>query len=479
MKKRKKKKGLLIGCLFLVALAALYVLVLVWNNREETKNGTEETVTLLSMNRDEIATISYTREDGTYHFVNVNNTWFSEEQPEETLSQSYLVNIRNLFTGTDAEAVVDTKTQNLENYGLDKPSYILSAMTADGKEQTLYIGNLNTSVGQYYAYTNTVEGIYLISKKVVTNIGYSLSEMISTGNLPSFSAENTSVFRQNWNGEIFSLEKKNESVYDISDVLGWFITTGFDHEIGCGASALETLFSDIAELELRKTAAVDVTETDLTQYGLDVPTGSLYLEYTDSSSEEMKIFELLIGDITDGNYYFVKEAQSSKVFTMDKDLLDDILNRTKYDYVYRYPLIVNVRTVERIIFKEAETTYDLSVRTDTASAEDSSTSVNLIYSYQGKELEEDLQAAASSLYSSIISLEAERVVDPPEELGEQLDFSITFERNKEPEKVEVLFYEYNSSYYLCSVNGDAMYLINLRNLENYKNQIFAALDSFE
>ena len=195
----KKKKGLLIGGGLLFLLAALYALVLVMNQKQ-AEEKTEEKVTLLSMERDEIVKISYTNKEGTYHFRNVNRNWISEEKPEETLSQSYLVNIRNVFTGLDAEGVVDTKTQNLENYGLDNPSYILMAATEtiEGEvkeEQILYIGTYNSSIDQYYAYTNTREGIYLISKRPVTYIEYSVSDMISTENIPYMAADTVSVYR--------------------------------------------------------------------------------------------------------------------------------------------------------------------------------------------------------------------------------------------------------------------------------------------
>lgn len=478
MKKKKKNKGLLIGLLALILLAVLYGLVLVMN-RKETEIVSEDTVTLLSMNRNDIVKISYTKEDGTYTFDYIDNYWVSEEQPEETLSQSYLVNIRNLFGGTDAEGVVDTKTQNLENYGLDKPSYVLTAATAAGEEQTLCIGNFNSSVNQYYAYASTVEGVYLISQRVVTYLGYSLNDMISAESLPDMSGDNITKFVQTWNGETISLERKNGSEYDASDVLIWFMTTGFHHEVGCSTSMLETLFTDVSELSYRKTAATEVAEADLAQYGLAAPAGSLYIEYTDSDSGNTQSFELLIGDLTEDNYYYVKEAQGDKVFTMAQDALDDILENTKYDYVYRYPAIVNVRTVTHVILKDTGVTCDLGVVTESTAKENGSTAEDFVYSYNGKELSEDLQSVASTLYSTIISMGAERIVDQQEELGKQLDFSITFERNKEPEKVEVLFYEYNSSYYLCSVNGDAIYLINQRNLDEYKNQIFAVLDSFE
>lgn len=479
MKKKKKNKGLLLGCLLLVLLGAVYALVLGFN-REESENVTDKKVTLLSMSWKEIVKLSYQNKEGVYHFQNVNDNWISEEEPEETLSQSYLVNIRNVFTGLDAESVVETKTQNLENYGLDQPSYILCAVSEDGKEQTLYIGDLNSSVDQYYAYTNMTEGVYLISKKPVSYVEYRLSDMISTKNIPYMAADTVSVYRHTWNGETISLEKKEEgSVYDASDVLIWFLTTGFSHEIGCSTSVLEKLFEDTANLAYRKTAASGVTEADLAQYGLAEPAGSLYMEYVDSDSGKAGVYELWIGDITEEKYYYVMEAQSDKVYTMEKDALDSILNNTKYDYVYRYPAIVNVRTVDRVIFQTEGAAYELAVRTENQAAENGTTDTSYIYSYLGKDLSKEQQTIAGALYSAIISLGAERIVDPPEELGELIDFSILFERKKEPETVEILFFEYNSSYHLCSVNGDAIYLIDQRDLESYKNQIFAVLDSFE
>ncbi len=479
MKKKKKNKGLLIAGLLLVLLAVVYLVILTVNQKKP-EDVTEEKVTLLSMNRDEIFKISYQNKSGTYYFQNQNNTWVSEDEPEETLSQSYLVNIRNVFTGLDAESVVDTKTQNLENYGLDQPTYMMRAESETGEEQILYIGDFNSSVDQYYAYTNTKEGIYLISKRPVTYIEYRLSDMISTKNIPYMAADTVSVYRHTWNGETISLEKKEEgSFYDASDVLIWFLTTGFAHEVGCSTSVLEKLFENTAELAYRKTAASGVTAADLAQYGLENPAGSLYIEYLDSETGEEKVYELFIGDASDEQNYYVMEAQSDKVYTMSKESLENILGNTKYDYVYRYPAIVNVRTVDRIIFQSEGVSYELAVRTEEKTDENGKTKTDYIYSYQGKELTEEQQATASSLYSGIISLGAERIVDQPEELGEALDFSILFERNKEPEKVEILFYPYNSSYYLCSVNGDAIYLINQRDLEGYQSQIFAVLQSFE
>lgn len=478
-KNKKKNKGLLIGSFLLLLLAALYALILVVN-RENAEKETKETITLLSMNRDEITKISYTNPEGTYRFQNVNHNWVSEEEPEETLSQSYLVNIRNIFTEFDAESIVDTKTQNLETYGLDKPSYSLTATTEAGEEQTLYIGMLNSSVDQYYAYTNTREGIYLISKRPVTYISYRLSDMISTKNIPYMAPDTVSVYRHTWNGETISLEKKEEgSIYDASDVLIWFLTTGFSHEVGCSTSVLEELFENTAKLAYRKTVASGVTETDLGQYGLDTPTGSLYIEYIDSDSGEEKVYELFIGNLSEDQLYYVMEAQSDKVYTMSKEDLENIVENTKYDYVYRYPAIVNIKTVDQIVFKNEGITYQLAIRAEEKTEENGTTTTDYIYSYQGKELGEEQQSTASSLYSGIISLGAERIVDQPEELGEPIDFSILFERNSEPKQVEVLFYPYNSSYYLCSVNGDAIYLINQRDLEGYKSQIFAVLNSFE
>lgn len=478
-RRKKKNNGLWIACLLLVILAGCYALVLVMN-REKPTEVNEEKVILLSMKREEIAQISYQNKEGTYSFQNVNNNWVSREEPHETLSQSYLVNIRNLFTGLEAESVVEVQTQNLENYGLDRPSYRVTAFTETGEGQTLFIGDLNTSVDQYYAYTDTKEGVYLISKKAAAYLDYRLSDMISTQNIPYMAAETVSVYRYTWKGETISLEKKEEgSLYDASDVLIWFLTTGFSHEVGCSTSALQELFENTAKLAYQKTVASGVTEADLGAYGLAEPAGRLYMEYVDSDSGEEKVYELLIGEEAEEQNYFVKEAQSDKVYTMAKEALEDILNHTKYDYVYRYPAIVNVRTVDQVIFQKEGVSYDLAVRTEQKTAENGSIHENFVYSYQGKELPEEQQASASSLYSGIISLEAERIVDPPEELLEPIDFSITFKRKKEPETVEILFYPYNSSYYLCSINNDAIYLINQRDLENYKNQIFAVLQTFE
>ena len=83
-----------------------------------------------------------------------------------------------------------------------------------------------------------------------------------------------------------------------------------------------------------------------------------------------------------------------------------------------------------------------------------------------------------SLYRSIISINAEKVIDIEEEEKEWLDFQVTFKRNDEKEDIVLKFAVYDANFYLASVNGEARYLVNKRDFENYKSTILEGFQKF-
>ena len=122
-------------------------------NQKQAEEKTEEKVTLLSMERDEIVKISYTNKEGTYHFRNVNRNWISEEKPERNiLCRNHItytiLNISNTAKLSYRKTIASGVTEaDLAQYGLDVPtgSFYMEYKDSDTGEESVYellIGNL-------------------------------------------------------------------------------------------------------------------------------------------------------------------------------------------------------------------------------------------------------------------------------------------------------------------------------------------------
>ena len=480
----KKKKTIFILGIFLVLLIGVYGIIIMNNKKqkeeETTQTETQETKTLLNLNKEDIVKLSYIKENNIMEFEKKEDTWIYTSNPELPLLQNYLTNMISIFTNLAATRTIEETTNNLNEYGLEKPAYTITVTTSDQKQTTLYLGIKNPITSDYYAYIDGVEGVYTIGSDRFSYFDYPLYEMAQADIFPTIDSSSIDELSLTWNGQEIKLETLEESSYDSSNLISWYLTSPFEHEIAADSSLIDTQLQKIENIMYAKLAAFQsspFTEEQLEEMGFTNPKGKISFHYIDSKTGtlEQKSYTMLIGNSDGGECYYAMEEGSNKVNFIGASTIDSIMSYTANDYIYKYFALVNIETVDEVLVQEEDMIFRLKDIPKTSSGENQSGEEE---STTIEEEQEQRESEIRSLYRSIISINAEKVIDIEEEEKEWLDFQVTFKRNDEKEDIVLKFAVYDANFYLASVNGEARYLVNKRDFENYKSTILEGFQKF-
>ena len=454
--KKKKKKTLVLLCVCLVILVGAYAAVMVYNQKEtnqEQETVADDTVKILET-EGTISEIKVESQDGTMNFILKDDVWYEESNPDFNIRQSSLLNMAGVFTKLVATHTIEQNTENLADYGLDKPRYVLTGTTAEGKKAVLYVGMQNTVTSEYYVYTDEIPGVYTAG---AASINYFTRDMMDFAELPEYpyvTEGNFLSLETKNNGEHMKAEVLSESDYDMSGLLMWYVTEPFEHEYVAHTTTLDTILSAVSELSYSKAAAFNASAGELEAMGLAEPVKELAFTYKESETEsenakdETLSYHLYIGNDNGNGYYYVQEKDSKLVMLMNKSSLDTILAYTSKDIVNKYFALINIDSVDSVeIVLDDKSEYTMNP--------------------PSSEEKDNASEKLKDLYQSIISVHAEKVVDSYTGTLSMLPLSVTFHRNVDPKTYKIEFAEYDTSYYLAVVDGEGIYLVNKRDYDQY------------
>ncbi|MBP3544502.1 MAG: DUF4340 domain-containing protein, partial [Lachnospiraceae bacterium] len=218
--KKKKTRTLVLLCVFLAALVGVYAALMAYNSNEEKKKmeqmmtaSTEETLTIavldgtvseVKMESDE-RTLEFALKDGVW--VEVNNEGFN-------VTQSAMNNLTAAFTGLSTTHTVEENTENLAEYGLDNPRFVLTGKNTDGKEAVIYVGMQNAVTSEYYIYTEAVPGVHTVAAVSINYFARNLMDFAEIPDYPYVTEGNFVSFATVNGEERMKAEILTESAYD-------------------------------------------------------------------------------------------------------------------------------------------------------------------------------------------------------------------------------------------------------------------------
>lgn len=293
----KQKKSLTILILVFAGLLALYAGITFYQKKHSASDRSSSK--LIIKNMDSITSISYNNGQDL-SFVKKNGTWYYGEDSEYPLEQNYLKNIASQFQ--NIEAVRKLKNgDSLSDYGLKQPAYTIKVKDKKGKETTYYIGN--AAGDNYYLTLDDKADIYTVSSDLLTNLSYSLNDMLKVDTFPTLSTGNLKKVVVTKNGKNTTYTSKTKNTLD--NIAG-----------GLGVFA----FGDCQNYSVK--------EKELSKYGLDEKSRiTVKINYKDTDTKKAKTLTLYMGskDKNKENYY-VRLKNSKMVYLSDADVVKNILN---------------------------------------------------------------------------------------------------------------------------------------------------------
>ena len=323
-----KKNGrtlIILGAVLVVILGA-YIGVTVYNNAQAQKEADKaKSARLWGDGRGAPAAISYTVGDKTLSFTLEGGTWTVTDDRAFPLNQSSLTSLASSLQSLAAVRTLDTAAP-LSTYGLDAPSYTLTASDAGGNSLTLLIGAENG--GNYYAMAKDGSQIYTIASTLVTSLKPDLLGMITLESIHSLTSTNIDTLAVSSGAASLTLNKHLNK----DGTTTWFIAEGdtftpADAFIPKTASEttpaklVDGAVSGLSGVRFSSCAAYKPDAEALKAFGLDTPQLTVKVDYTDITNQGTLDQKSTSGSVSleigaqlpDGSGYYARLPGSQQV----------------------------------------------------------------------------------------------------------------------------------------------------------------------
>lgn len=421
-----------------------------------------------------------------------------------------LGNISNLL----ADKIVVEEAEDLDEYGLDKPTLVVTVTSDDNTKVELTIGD-SLGVGSgYYAKLADKNTVYAVSEGIYSAFNHTQTEMISIEEFPVITTTNiTNISVTKDNNPIFKADY-DQSAADAGEYNAWNISKPYKTIQKGNPTNFDSYFESYSSVSLSE--CVDYKGSDLSKYGLDNPSATIDLSYytettensanmeedsvstdmtsdtstTSTSGEEASTNEekqeattvrtdhkvkILVGDKNDdGEYYIQVKADGREyenaVYTIATSAIDAMLDINPYDYVNNLVQLVDITSLDHLTVQANGKTYTLAVtpnpdkKTETKDeADDSQDSVSSdevsdsLYYYNGNKVEEK---EFKNLYQDLIGITT--VGEIKKEVSDSTPvYEFDFTRNSDSlEELHVSYLPYDGvNFYRVSINGEENFLV--------------------
>lgn len=292
----RQKKTMIILILVFAGLLALYAGIIFSQKSKSAKKSSSSRLIVKNLNS--ITSISYNNGQDL-SFVKRNGIWYCENDSEYPLEQSYIRTLASQFQKVAAVRKLENG-DSLSDYGLKHPAYTIKVKDKTGTKTTYYIGD--ASGDNYYLTLDDKSAIYTVSADLLSNLSYSLKDMMKTDTFPTLSSGNLKkVVVTNGSKKKTYTSKSKDDMDSIAGGLGVFT------------------FGDCQDYSVKNNA--------LSKYGLDSKSRiSVDITYKDTDTKKTKNLTLYIGSKDkDKENYYVQLKGSKMVYLSDADVVKNIL----------------------------------------------------------------------------------------------------------------------------------------------------------
>ena len=499
---KKKSMNLITAVAVLVVLSGAYVGVKTYvAKQEENEEEEEEKTQVFSISSEDVQSIKFVidKKEGT--FEKNNDEWVKSDERDFPVDQDKLTEAIGSLDNVEADRVLDNVTDTTE-YGLDDPTNTITVTDKDGKETVLHVGMENESTSQYYVENGTDESkIYVVADSVFQPFMKTLYDYAKAGTFPVIDSSTVSNVTVDENDDSYTLTK--------DDTTGLWNIQDQDGSEKADSAKVSSLTSSIASIAYG--SFVNYNCTDLSEYGLDKPYGTITIDYqeeveaesdssedvsaadsteddasandsteedtsvTDSAEEDTSMTDsadtqtrmvnremtILVGDQSDDDGRYVMVNNSKEIYTISNDTLSVFLGKTKEDFWDMTVSYLSVNNLERLQAEYQGETHVIDVSRETSednSDDDSSTTSTTTLSYQLDGTELDDSTPFTTFYNKLINMTGQKRLTEKYENNNKPDFNVEL-TDVDGEKTEIAYYQYDTNFY-AAVVGQKVYLVN-------------------
>lgn len=302
-------KGLKSTIALAVVLAGLgaYIYFVSWK-QPDTPDAGKKTDKVFTVAADKIQEIKITNAAGEAVTAKKNGAaWALAEPAPAPADEAEIGTITNALSSADIVRVVDENPTNLNDYGLSNPRIAVSFKAEGDKDfRHLFVGEKTPTGGDMFAKRNDEKKVFLIA-----------AFQENSFNKTPFDLRDKSVLKVDRDKiDNVELTAGTQTVGIAKDGGDWKLTKPVTVRADYGT--VEGLIGKLQTVRMKSIAAAEATPADLKKYGFDKPQATVNLNAGSAKAT------LLIGNKTEDNNLYARDASSPMVVTIDAALLDDI-----------------------------------------------------------------------------------------------------------------------------------------------------------
>lgn len=469
-----KSRRLLILIALVVVLGGVTAGFLILKNKPEAEPEVEggETIAISKFDEKLLQTMTVKTRDHTLHLSKEGEEWNVESEVPVELDEIAVQDLVYSFAALYSEALVEEKTEDLAQYGLDHPQATATATLSDGSVKEFYLGDQTAVRMTYFLKAKDDPRIFAVWTNHANHFRFTLSD-IRDKKLPEINTQEL-IYLKIWKegkpvfevmGEEFLPEMKEKVEFNMARL---YVTIPYREARGIASDRwTEGFIKTFRPPKIQK--FVDDRPTDLGRYGLNPPRAELLMRDTENA------LHLRLGEKEGDLVYFQLKGEPA-VHAIDAEILE-FVDVKPFSVVDKFAFIINIDDVNWVRVTGRGKSHTLSIKREKIEkkegekVEGEEEEVKETYFLDGKEQEEK---PFKKMYQSLIGLFIDAEYTPP--MAENPEIRITYNLTKGKRREHnVTFVPYNVDFYAVFKNGLSEFLINRTQLDNMFSDLDALL----
>jgi len=439
---RSKKLYILLG-VFVVACVATLAVTQIAERKEQIKNSGE---TILELPSESVQSLSWEYNGEVLSFLK-GEVWIYSEDENFPVSEDKINELLEQFQPLSAAFVIE-EAEDFGQYGLDNPVCTIHLTTAE-QSYEIKLGDFSKMDSQRYV--SIWDGnVYLVQNDPLDQFDAVLSDMIAHDEMPDFD-QVTSIQFSGAQDYAVSYEEDSSNTYCAEDV---YFTRRGEKSLPLDTERVDSYLRKISNLNPTNYVTYNVTDGELTAYGLDTPELTVTVEYTPKDEERAEVFVLHISrdpeeikkpsdedDSEDETVTaYLRVDQSPIIYQISSDQYKDLMAASYDDLRHLEVFTADFADVRQI---------DISLEGDSYTLTSEEKGKERAWSCQEEELEID------DLKATLEALRADEFTSEKPSQKEEIGLTIHLDNEHFPE-VQIELYRYDGSRCLAVVNGESV-----------------------
>lgn len=431
--------------------------------QEHTQKEDIESIVLNAFENNEIERLLLKKKDENILLIN-GETPTIEGLGDVQLNMVTLYHIFNSFANLTVDQLVVKNTEDLAQYGLDKPHVSVVADIKEKDPVSLHIGNKTVDGRNYYVRLDEEKTVYLIQSSVGNYFMADIADL-RDATLPNIDPRFIRyLYIEARGNKPIEIAYKTDidtkkTVYGIGL---YSLIQPYDTPKEINYLKFDEIIKGLPKFKAEK--FIDDKPVDLSIYGLDNPILKLKLKSKNEETNISKEADILFGDTFDGDYVYFKYADTDTIYGMRNDFMDPLLKVTPFDIVDKSIYIVNIKDIKELEVSMNNSSYTFEIKHNTTKDEEKAEQA---FMYKEKELgEEDFRA----LYRLIIGISADAEVNQVHEAigNEVLKIIYTFNDNTTK---TITYMSYSDLFYFYQMEDNVYFLSSSKQVDAIKDKI--------